>query len=167
MDDIKERFSFIPERIADLGELAYNLWWSWHPEARMLFKMLDRQIWKESGHNPVRMLKELPHEVLETAVRNEEYLRHYDSVISRFHKEMNTKGGWFSENIADPGAIYELLEKEIIPLFYRVDDDGIPHGWVKVMKEAIKSTGPLFSARRMVKEYAERFYQKALRSADE
>lgn len=43
-----------------LGEIADNLWWSWHPAARMFFKMLDRPAWKESVHNPVKMLRELP-----------------------------------------------------------------------------------------------------------
>jgi len=50
----------------------------------MLFKMLDRQGWKESGHNPVKMLKELPLEVLESATHDPNFLRHYDIVISRF-----------------------------------------------------------------------------------
>jgi starch phosphorylase len=34
MDTIKDRFPHLPDRIAGLGELAYNLWWSWHPAAR-------------------------------------------------------------------------------------------------------------------------------------
>jgi glucan phosphorylase len=44
----------MPERLSGLTEIAYNLWWSWHPAARMLFKMLDRGAWKESGHNPIQ-----------------------------------------------------------------------------------------------------------------
>jgi starch phosphorylase len=58
--------------------------------------------------------------------------------------------------------MYDLLEKKIIPLYYAVDDDGIAHGWVNVMKEAMKSVGPVFSTRRMVKEYVRNFYLKAL-----
>jgi starch phosphorylase len=85
----------------------------------------------------------------------------------------NGKNGWAfggeamsgDGDQADAEAIYELLEKEIIPLYYTVSDDGIPHGWVKVMKESIKSNGPRFSARRMVKEYIEKFYAKALKDA--
>ena len=45
-----------------------------------------------------------------------------------------------------------------------MDEYGTPAGWVKVMKEAIKSTAPFFNARRMVKEYAIKFYQDALKS---
>ena len=78
----------IPERLSGLRELASNLWWSWHPGARMLFKMLDRQVWKESRHNPVKVLKELPKEVFDSAAADKDYLRHYDIVLSRFHKEI-------------------------------------------------------------------------------
>lgn len=61
-------FPHLPERIKGLEDLAENLWWSWNPGARMLFKSLDRQAWKESCHNPDKMLKELPLEILEKAV---------------------------------------------------------------------------------------------------
>jgi hypothetical protein len=61
-----------------LEALAENLWWSWNPGARMLFKTLDRQAWKESGHNPDKMLRELPRELLEKAGADAEYIRRYD-----------------------------------------------------------------------------------------
>ncbi len=80
-------------------------WWSWHPEARMLFKMLDRQLWKESLHNPVKMLKGLPAEVLESAAKNPDYLRHYDAVMARFRHYVGTRGGWFRENVCDSGSL--------------------------------------------------------------
>jgi starch phosphorylase len=81
-------FPNLPERLNGLGEIAENLWWSWHPAARMLFKSLHRQGWKESGHNPDKMLKELPKEVLESAANDPDYLRHYDAVLSKFQKEI-------------------------------------------------------------------------------
>jgi len=81
-------FPNLPQRLSGLAELAENLWWSWHPAARMLFKMLDRQAWKETGHNPDKMLKELPGEVLESAARDPEYLRQYESVLRQFQEDM-------------------------------------------------------------------------------
>jgi starch phosphorylase len=102
MDTIKDRFPHLPDRIVGLGELAYNLWWSWHPAGRMLFKMLDRPAWKESRHNPVKLLRDLPEKTFEVATGDSEYLHHYETVLARFYKEMETKGGWFSENITDP-----------------------------------------------------------------
>lgn len=86
-------FPHIPESIKGLADLAANLWWSWHPAARMVFKSLDRQAWKESGHNPVKMLRDLPPKVLEAAAQDIHYLRHYNLVLSRFQKEVVT-GTW-------------------------------------------------------------------------
>ncbi len=115
---IKEKFPNIPDRISGLGELAYNLWWSWHPAARMLFKMVDRIVWKESGHNPVKMLRELPKEVLDSVTKDLEYLRHYDVVLSKFQNDMKEKVCWFSENIADP---------ECLPIAYFSAEYGLHH----------------------------------------
>lgn len=69
----------------------------------------------------------------------------------------NGKNGWAFGDITgtsdrssiDAAAIYHLLEEEIIPLYYTVNDDGVPSGWVNVMKEAIRSNAARFSARRM------------------
>ena len=81
----------------------------------------------------------------------------------------NGRNGWTfgketgeDRDNADAEAMYDLLKKKIIPLYYAVDGDGISHGWVKVMKEAMKSVGPAFSTRRMVKEYVRTFYLDAM-----
>jgi starch phosphorylase len=96
-------FPNIPPRLAGLGELAENLWWSWNPAARMLFKTMDRQAWKESVHNPDKMLKELPNEILAAAAINPDYLRQYDVVMSRFKKYMATKTCPLLPDMPDPG----------------------------------------------------------------
>jgi starch phosphorylase len=82
-------FPHLPERLAGLEALAENLWWSWNPGARMLFKTLDRQAWKESGHNPDKMLRELPREILDKAGGDTGYLRRYDDVMSAFRDYMH------------------------------------------------------------------------------
>ena len=84
----------------------------------------------------------------------------------------NGKNGWAFGDVSgesdrtdiDAGSIYQLLEDEIIPLYYDMSDDGFPKGWVMVMKEAIRSNAARFSARRMVKEYVERYYVKAIKT---
>jgi starch phosphorylase len=84
----------------------------------------------------------------------------------------NGKNGWAVEHEevegnrdrADAGKIYRILEEEIIPRYYYEWDDGIPKEWVSVMKETIKSNAARFSARRMVKEYIEKFYSVALKN---
>jgi starch phosphorylase len=99
VDPVKEKIAALPERISGLHELAYNLWWSWNPAARMLFKMIDRTAWKESGHNPVKMLLELPEGALFRVSGDREYLSHYDLVIERFHEYLATRICWFSEHV--------------------------------------------------------------------
>jgi starch phosphorylase len=55
-------------------------------------------------------------------------------------------------------AIYDLLEQEIVPLFYSRSSDGLPRGWLKRMKRAIASLSPVFSTGRMVSEYTQVAY---------
>ena len=63
---------------------------------------------------------------------------------------------------ADAETIYRLLETEIVPRFYQRDRRGIPVGWVDTVRQAIMTVAPMFSARRMVREYAETMYGPAL-----
>jgi hypothetical protein len=88
---VKPLFPHLPERLAGLEELAENLWWSWNPGARMFFKTFDRQAWKKSGHNPDKMLRELPRELLEKAGADAEYIGRYDNVMEVFRKYMQPK----------------------------------------------------------------------------
>lgn len=60
MVSVREEFPNLPESLIGLGELAENLWWSWNPAARMLFKQLSRQAWKDSGHNPDNLIDTIP-----------------------------------------------------------------------------------------------------------
>ena len=58
----------------------------------------------------------------------------------------------------DADALYDVLEKQVIPCYYDRDRTGVPHEWVKRMKHALKTLGPLYNTHRMVAEYARRFY---------
>jgi starch phosphorylase len=68
---------------------------------------------------------------------------------------------------ADAQALYHLLESEIVPTFYDRDVNGIPRRWLAVVRQAMLSVTPRFSARRMVKEYAETMYGPAMRQLAE
>ena len=92
-----------------------------------------------------------------------------------WHEAYNGTDGWAigddlehssreDEDRADAEALYRLLEEEIVPLYYDRDRSGVPHGWMRVVKEAIRSVVPVFCARRMLKEYAERMYIPAAQS---
>jgi starch phosphorylase len=55
-------------------------------------------------------------------------------------------------------AIYDLLEQEIVPLFYTRAQDGLPRGWLKAMKRSIATCCPVFNTNRMVQQYTECCY---------
>jgi starch phosphorylase len=102
MDINGNDFPNLPQRLLGLGELAENLWWSWHPAARMLFKTLNRQAWKESSHNPDKMLKELPPEILESATHDPEYLERYKEVMAKFLDDINATDTCFGKSPGIP-----------------------------------------------------------------
>jgi starch phosphorylase len=58
----------------------------------------------------------------------------------------------------DGDALYRVLRKEVIPLYYQRDVDGLPRGWIKRMKRTIRTLGWRFSANRMVMDYALKCY---------
>lgn len=72
------------------------------------------------------------------------------------HGEMYEEPEYQDE--VEANALYDLLEKEVVPLFYNRDHDGIPRGWVAKMKDAIRLNCPRFNTSRMLKEYARRAY---------
>jgi starch phosphorylase len=68
---------------------------------------------------------------------------------------------------ADANSLYDTLENEIIPLYYRVrSSDGLPADWLTVIKESIRTLAPQFSTRRMVIEYTEGLYLPAMREIE-
>ena len=82
----------------------------------------------------------------------------------------NGKNGWsfgHETDIGDHGrqdsedavALYQLLQDEIVPLFYDRNDNGVPVGWVELMKESMASCSGEFSSHRMVAEYVKKAYQ--------
>jgi starch phosphorylase len=62
------------------------------------------------------------------------------------------------EDRDDAEALYRLLEEEVTPLFYDRDEEGMPVGWVEMMREAVMSTLVAFSSHRMVAEYSQLAY---------
>jgi starch phosphorylase len=63
-------------------------------------------------------------------------------------------------------ALLDLIEKDIVPTFYRRGSDGLPREWIRRMKRSIMTLVPVFNTNRMVEEYAERCYVPSHRRAD-
>ncbi|WP_457605713.1 alpha-glucan family phosphorylase [Nitratifractor sp.] len=82
----------LPEALSGLGEIALNLWWTWNPAGKNLFRLINPYLWKESGHNPIRLLKELPAGTLEWLSQDENFMREYRYVKALFRSYMESDG---------------------------------------------------------------------------
>ena len=86
----------IPKPVHRLGELAFNLWWCWHNNARVLFKMLDRTLWKQTTHRPVKMLFEMSPEQIAQATSDPLFRRAFHGVLLEFDRDIkNGEQLWF------------------------------------------------------------------------
>jgi starch phosphorylase len=65
------------------------------------------------------------------------------------------------QDYVEAQAAYELLEQEVVPLFYARGSDDLPRGWIAMMKAAMRELGPVYNTNRMVHEYVQRFYVPA------
>ena len=71
--------------------------------------------------------------------------------------------GWGIDSDGDDAAdgvrLYDVLENEVIPLYYDRDADGVPNRWCELVKETIATCAARFSATRMLNEYVEQIYE--------
>ncbi len=88
----------LPRRINRLGELSYNLWWTWQPEAERLFSSIDNELWERLAHNPILFLREAGRSSLNEAAQKSDYVIKYDQVFTDFDAYMAKKGTWCGEN---------------------------------------------------------------------
>src|SRR4051795_5573376 len=96
----------VPERIKRLPELATDLWWTWNPQAREVFRRLDYLLWRQTAHQPVLMLRQVSTELLDQAAEDENYLGVYDAAIDALDGARTARDTWWSHRFTDnPGPI--------------------------------------------------------------
>jgi len=95
----------LPARISRLNELAYDLWWSWTPPAREVFRDLDYPLWRFTEHNPVLQLHLVEPERLEHAARDPEFLSLYDAAIAALDLVRAGAGTWWSRTASSGAAL--------------------------------------------------------------
>ena len=78
----------LPAELVRLSDLAHNLLWSWDHNIRGLFRRLDANLWRASGHNPVLMLGRLPQATLERAAADPRFLVLYRRACERYDTYM-------------------------------------------------------------------------------
>lgn len=87
-----------------------------------------------------------------------------------FDEAYEISGGWaigdrdpYTPDLDDVHAssIYSLLENEILPMYYRNREEGVPLAWMKRVKTSIMNLSPQFNCQRMIRDYIERMYEPA------
>src|SRR6267142_444691 len=96
----------VPERIRRLQELATDLWWTWNPSAREVFRRLDYTLWRQTAHNPVLMLQKIPAELLALAAQDDRFLAVFDAAIDALDGARSARDTWWQHRFSDnPGPI--------------------------------------------------------------
>jgi starch phosphorylase len=96
----------LPPRISRLNELAYDLWWSWSPQAREVFRDLDYPLWRFTSHNPVLLLHLVEYDRLDHAAADPEFLALYDTAVARLDAVRSGDGTWWSQQQSpSPGPV--------------------------------------------------------------
>ncbi|RPI34035.1 MAG: alpha-glucan family phosphorylase [Chloroflexota bacterium] len=91
----------LPRRINRLGKLAYNLWWTWNPDAQRLFSRIDVDLWERTYHNPIRFLRQVGRARLNAVTKDRYYLEFYDRTLRAFDNYIDAKDTWLLRTHAD------------------------------------------------------------------
>jgi starch phosphorylase len=97
MNNLGHHFPYLPERLKRLGDIAYNLWFCWNSDALWLFRHLDRKLWDDVYHNPVRLLHEIDPKSLDRATMENDFIERYDCVIGEFDRYMKAEDTWYHQ----------------------------------------------------------------------
>ena len=146
-EDVRKRIVFIED---------YDL-----TVARFLVQGVD--IWLNTPRRPMEAsgtsgMKVLANGGLNVSIPDGWWAEAYNSRVgwSVGHGEDYTDTGY--QDHVEALALYDTLEKEVVPLFYDRSGGGIPRAWIARIKNSMRELCPVFNTHRMVSEYAERFY---------
>lgn len=78
----------LPKKIAILKDIAYNYWWAWDSDGRELFSRMDKKLWEEVKHNPVKLLNLIPQKQLEALANQSDFVSYAYSVHRKFEDYM-------------------------------------------------------------------------------
>jgi starch phosphorylase len=102
----------IPERLRRLPELASDLWWTWNTLAREVFRKLDYPLWRQTAHNPVRMLRLIAPEILAVAAANDKFLALYDATIDALESARSPRDNWWQQRFPQGTASIAYFSAE-------------------------------------------------------
>lgn len=91
----------LPENLKPLKELAYNVWFSWHPEVADLFRRLDINLWEETYRNPVLFLGKISQERLNEVVHDEGFMTQFTQVYRDYQRYLKDES-YFDYQLEQP-----------------------------------------------------------------
>ncbi len=101
MAQSRVRIPYLPPRIEGLATLATNLWWSWHLDARLVFRRIDEPLWHRTKHNPLELLRRVDPARLAACAGDPGFLALHDRVLDAFHRALNSRNTWFQDRFPD------------------------------------------------------------------
>lgn len=111
----------IPDQLHFLETLAFNLWWSWNTDAIELFRRIDRELWKQSRHNPIVFISALSQNQLNGLLADESFMAHLDRVHKTFESDVlrtpDAKNALYHPNDCMAYFSAEFGVHESVPLF--------------------------------------------------
>lgn len=101
----------LPAAVDRLYDIAHNVWWTWHPEASLLFHHIAPDSWA-MYRNPVQLLINADRDGWEPLLKSDEFLSLYTSLVADFDRYMEAKDTWFSrerpQGLPGPVAYFSM-----------------------------------------------------------
>jgi glycogen phosphorylase/synthase len=102
--------SDVPGKLANLKELANNLWWSWNSDAESLFRSMDPSLWEQVSHNPKLLLEKIDYKRLLVLEDDDDFVTDLKKVYDQFVTYMDRP-----DNTENPSVAYFSMEFGIHP----------------------------------------------------
>ncbi len=93
----------IPEALHRLEEVSSDMWFSWNAKARMLFRLLDNDLWSRTGHNPRLFLRRVSQNRLNEMASDRAFITLYNSVLADYDSYHADENLWFEKHLASDG----------------------------------------------------------------
>lgn len=155
--DVRERFMFVEEYDVDLAHYLVS--------GADVWLNVPRKPYEASGTSG---MKAAANGALNLSIPDgwwaEAWEEHNDSATHPIGWSIAAPHVGAGQDRADAEALYALLEKDVVPLFFERDANGVPHGWVERIRSSIRQVVPYFNTHRMVQEYVTEAYMPANRS---
>ncbi len=94
----------IPATLNRLEEVSSDMWFSWNAKARMLFRLLDLELWNRTGHNPRLFLRRVSQNRLNNMAADRAFIALYNSVLADYDSYQQDENQWFINTIPSPEA---------------------------------------------------------------